>query len=141
MDNERLEIVLRPQLEHLLAQRVAEFVGRPLARAGRENLQRVASDTVSTLGGVVDSSGGGGVNADAAGSEAGRAFWRSTSENILFAGEGAGHEVSIKGSLREPDGRVARHHTIFASPHDLFVPGDGKSRARLLRLRCRSGRR
>jgi hypothetical protein len=115
VDDERLEIVLRPQLEHLLAQRVAEFVGCPLTRAGRENLQRVASDTVSALGGVVDSSGGGGVNADAAGSEAGPAFWRSTSENILFASEEAGHEVSIKGSLREPDGRVARHHTIFAS--------------------------
>jgi hypothetical protein len=58
----------------------------------------------------------------------------------LFAGEGAGHEVSIKGSLREPDGRVARHHTIFAS-HGLFVPGHGESGAQLLRLRCRSGRR
>jgi len=38
-----------------------------LARAGRENLQCVAADAVSVLGGMVDSSGGGGVNADAPG--------------------------------------------------------------------------
>ena len=128
VDDQGLEVVLRAQLQHLLAQRVAEFVRRPLARAGRKYLKRVASDAIGALGSVVNSSGSGGVNADAARSEAGRAF-RSG------AGEEAGHGVSIKGSLREPDGRVAR------SPHDPFVPGHGKSGARLLRLRCKSGRR
>jgi hypothetical protein len=134
VDDEGFQIVLRAQLHHLLAEGVAEFVGRPLAWAGREYLKRVASDAIGALGGVVNASGGGSVNANATGSQAGRAFWRSTSENILFAGEGPGHEASIKGSLREPDGRVVRHHTVFSCPVMARA-------ARLLRLRCRSGRR
>ena len=89
VDDQGLEVVLRAQLQHLLAQRIAEFVRRPLARAGRENLKRVASDAVGALGGVVDSSGSGGVNADAARSEAGRAFWRDE-RGYLVRGRGSG---------------------------------------------------
>src|ERR1700752_1134021 len=88
VDDERLEIVLGAQLQHLFAQRLTEVIGRPLTRAGGENLGRVASDAVGALGGVVYASGSGGVDADAAGSQAGRAFRSGTGEDILFVGEG-----------------------------------------------------
>src|ERR1700691_2775706 len=74
---------------------MAEFVRRPLAWAGRKNLQRIAAQAIGALGGIVDSSGGGSVNSDAAGSKAGRAFWCGTGQDILLAGHGAWHEESI----------------------------------------------
>jgi len=96
VDDERLEIVAGAQSQHFLAEWTAEFAGRPLARAGRKNLQRVAAKAVGALGGVVDSSGRGSVNADAAGTEAGRAFGPWTGNDVLLAGHGAGHQDSIK---------------------------------------------
>jgi hypothetical protein len=98
VDDERLEIISGAQLEHLLAQRIAEFVRFPLPRTRRKNLERVASNAVSTLGGIVNTSGGRGVNANAPGTEAGRAFWGGMAEDILFAGEGARHRESINRS-------------------------------------------
>jgi hypothetical protein len=97
MNHQWLEIVLRPQTQHLFAQRIAQLIRRPLAWAGGENLQRVAPDAVGALGGIVNSSRGRGVNSNAAGSRARRVFRRWTSEDVLFARHGAGHEKSIKG--------------------------------------------
>ena len=76
MDDQRLEIVFCAESGHLLALQFAQFVGSPLARAGRENLKRVAAKAMGAFGRIVDASGGGGVDADAARSEAGRAFRR-----------------------------------------------------------------
>ena len=103
VNHQRLQIVLRPQTAHLLAQwNRLKLIGSPLPRAGRENLKRIAAQAIGALGGIVHSSGGGRVNADAAGSQAWRAFWSGTGEDILFAGHGARHEESIKalGSLQ-----------------------------------------
>ena len=96
VNNQRFQIVLRAQLKHLFAERLTEFVGRPLARTGGKNLQRVASNAVGAFGGIVDASGGRGVNADAPGCEAGRAFRSRAGKDVLFAGDGARHEESIR---------------------------------------------
>jgi len=90
VNDQRLEIVLGAKLEHLLAERIAEFVRSPLAWARREDLERIASETVGAFGGVVNASGGRGVNTDAAASEAGRPFGRGAREDVLFAGDRAG---------------------------------------------------
>ena len=96
VNHERLQVVASSQLQHLFAQGIAEFVGRPLAGAGGENLQGVAAETVGAFGGVVNASGGGGMDADTSGSETGRAFRGAAGEDVLFAGDGAGHKESIK---------------------------------------------
>jgi hypothetical protein len=95
VDDERFEIVSGSQAQHFIAERVTEIVGSPLARAGGENLERVAAEAVGAFGGIVDASGSRSVDADAAGSEARRAFGRGTGEDILLAGHGMGHLESI----------------------------------------------
>ena len=95
VDDERVKVILGPKANHFLAHWMAQFIRRPLAWAGGKNLQRIAAQAVGTLGGIVDSSGSGGMNADASGSEAWRAFWCGTGENIWSAGHGAGHGTSI----------------------------------------------
>src|SRR5271154_6690412 len=95
VNDQGFEIVLSAQAKHLLAQRITKFIRRPLSRARRKNLQGVASDAVGALGGVVNSSGSGSVNANAAGSEGG-ASRRGPVQDVLFAGEGAGHEKQYR---------------------------------------------
>ena len=96
VDHERLKIILGPQTKHFLAHRMAQLIRRPLAWAGGKNLQRIAAQAVGALGGIVNSSGSGGMDADAPGSEPRRAFWRGMGEDILFAGHGAGHWEKYK---------------------------------------------
>ena len=73
----------------------------------------------------MDATGSGGVNADAARSEAGRASGRGPGEDILFAHHGSGHEESIKAASYSRGGRRrlrsgqaregARPHTVLLS--------------------------
>ena len=96
MNDQRLEIVVGAQTVHFGALQLAQSIGGPLARAGRENLESVAAQAVGAFGGVRYTSGGRCVYANAAGSQAGRAFGRAATQDVLFAGEGAGHTKSIK---------------------------------------------
>ncbi len=100
MNDQRLEIVVSAQTVHFGALHLAQIIWGPLARAGRENLESVAAQAVGTFGGVLYTSGGRCVYANAAGSQAGRAFGRAATEDVLFAGKGAGHERSIAGPGR-----------------------------------------
>lgn len=38
VDDQRLQVILGPKAKHFVAKGMAEFIRRPLARAGRENL-------------------------------------------------------------------------------------------------------
>src|SRR5215470_20125313 len=65
VDHHRLQVVLLAQALELVALRTAEFVGRPLARAGRENLKGIAAQAVGTLSGQFNTTCNGGMNSDA----------------------------------------------------------------------------
>ena len=67
VNDQRAQVVLLAQAKHRRHVFGLDVVRLPLARTRREYLQRVAAEPVGTLGGVVHASGGGGVDADAAG--------------------------------------------------------------------------
>ncbi len=102
MNDQRLEIVVSAQTIHFGALPLAQIIRGPLARVGRENLESVRAQAVGAFGGVLYPSGGRCVYANVAGGQAGRAFGWAATEDVLFAGEGAGHEKSIAGSDRFP---------------------------------------
>ena len=95
VNHQRLQIVGGSQAVHLGTLRLTKFIGRPLPWAGGENLKRIAAQAVSPLGRILHASGRGRMNANAARSQAGRAFrpWRL--ENVLFTRHGASHGKSI----------------------------------------------
>ena len=84
VNHEWLEIVFAAEKTHRLALWVAESVRRPLARARGENLEGVTAKPIDAFGGVLDASGDGSVDADAAGGEGGRLFRRRPLEGIFF---------------------------------------------------------
>ena len=94
MDHQWLQVVTLAEAAHLSALRGSQFVGRPLARARRENLERVAAQAISAFGGVFDPSGGRSMNADAAGGQLRRLRRRSDElEDVLLElGTGVRHE-------------------------------------------------
>ncbi len=97
MNSQRLEVVALAQTQHFVAQGMAKLVRSPLARAGRKYLEGVAAQAVGALCGILRASSRGGMDADAPGSEAGRALRSGTGKNILFPSHGAGHVASIIG--------------------------------------------
>src|SRR5947209_19456480 len=56
VNHQRLEIIFLSQPLHLFALRAAEFVWRPLARAGRKDLKSITTQPVCSLGCVLNSS-------------------------------------------------------------------------------------
>ncbi len=66
MDRQRLEVIALAQAAHFGTLRPCKPIGFPLSRAGRKNLEGIASESISALGAGLDTAGGGGVNADAA---------------------------------------------------------------------------
>src|SRR5262249_146972 len=111
--DEWLQIVTGAETIHLVALRLAEFIRRPAARAGRENLERVASQAVSPFSGILHTSSCRGVNANTTGSQAGRALRSRMLEDVLFLRHGAGHSRSIDGS---PGCRVGMLHLRCIPP-------------------------
>ena len=96
VNDEGLEVILGAQAKHLIAQRMAQFIRSPLARARRKNLKRAAAQPIGAFGCVLNSTSRRGVDADAAGSSSRRLFRRGAVEDVLFPGLGAGHMESIK---------------------------------------------
>ena len=83
VNHEWLQIVLGAQAVHLRALWLGQFIWSPLARARREHLESVASQTVRALGGVLHPPGRGSMNADPAGSQAGRPSRSREFKNIV----------------------------------------------------------
>src|SRR5215831_7856437 len=102
MNNERLKVIPGAEAAHFGALRFAQFIGHPAAWTGGENLQRIASQTVRTLGSILHASRGRGVNAYAAGREARRAFRGGSFEDVLFLRHGAGHTKKYRGVFTAP---------------------------------------
>src|SRR5712692_5123356 len=101
VDGERLLIVPLAQAVHDCALVTAEIVWPPLARAGGENLEGIASQAVSAFCRVLYSAGNGSMNADAPGRQAWRAFWRRRVQDVLLPGHGTRHNRSITGAVRK----------------------------------------
>jgi len=98
VNRQRLQIVLLAKLAQFVALGAAQVIGRPLSGTRRENLESAAAQTICPFGGVLYASGNRGVNADAPGGPAGRAFRRWSPEDVLFLGDGAGHRFEGTGS-------------------------------------------
>ena len=72
MNDQRLKVVAFAQAAHLFALRPPELVGRPLARARRENLKGIAAQTIGAFCGLLNSTGRGSMDADPARGQLGR---------------------------------------------------------------------
>src|SRR5205807_4801047 len=91
MNHERFQVIFLSQGAHFGTLRAAQIVGRPLARTGRKNLKCTAAQTIGPFGCILNPSCNRCVNADPAGGAVRRSFRPREFENVLFAGDGAGH--------------------------------------------------
>jgi hypothetical protein len=64
-------------------------------------LKGIAAQPVRSFGGELYAACAGGVDADSPRSQSGRALWRGQLENVLFAGNGPGHLLSLPFSVRQ----------------------------------------
>src|SRR5208337_1093806 len=71
VNDQRLQSVALAKAAHLVALRACQFIRSPLPRAGGKNLEGVAAQAISALRGILDSSGGRGMDADPPRSEPG----------------------------------------------------------------------
>src|SRR5437660_9919242 len=111
MNAERFQVIFLSQAAHLGVLRAAQIVRRPLTRTGRKNLKRTAAQTIGPFGCILNPSCNRCVNADAAGSAAWRPLRPGQSENVLFASDGAGHNITSVNARRAS----APHHSeIYA---------------------------
>src|SRR5437773_12552485 len=72
MDRQRSNSIFLPQAAHLIALRLAQHIGLPLARAGGEYLKSIRSQPVSTLCRSLHSARSGSMDANPPGSRPGR---------------------------------------------------------------------
>src|SRR5215467_10871121 len=86
VNHERAEIVFFAQTTQFVALGPAQLVGLPLSWASGEYLEGIATQAVGTLGGVLDSSGDRGVNADAARGVKRRPLRSGHPEDVLLLG-------------------------------------------------------
>jgi hypothetical protein len=92
VNHQWMQVVFLAQAGHLLALRAGQLVRLPLSRAGRKNLERVATQAVRTFRRIGHASRGRGVNPDAPRGELGRPLGRGQQfENVLFFLSGIGH--------------------------------------------------
>ena len=84
VNHQRFQVVSRPQAVHLVALWDPKFVRRPLARAGREDLQRIAAQPIGAFGGILHTSCRRCMDADAARGQAGWPFRSGSVQNVAF---------------------------------------------------------
>src|SRR6266566_4574665 len=100
MNHERFQVIFLSQGAHFGTLRAAQIVGRPLARTGRKNLKCTAAQTIGPFGCILNPSCNRCVNADPAGGAVRRSFRPREFENVLFAGDGAGHNITSVNARR-----------------------------------------
>src|SRR5277367_7020392 len=98
MDCHGLEVVSFAQAHHLVALRTAQLIRCPLARAGGEDLECVATQPIGAFGGILDASGARGVNANTARGQAGWSPGSGVVEDVLLVSHGTRHVEKYSGA-------------------------------------------
>src|SRR5438132_5656836 len=106
MNHERFQVIFLSQGAHFGTLRAAQIVGRPLARTGRKNLKCTAAQTIGAFGCILNPSCNRCVNADPPGGAVRRSYRPREFENVLFASDGAGHNITSVNARRAS----APHH-------------------------------